>query len=225
MSDNLVETIQQLIDNPLKPNPSEWAMACEEVIDEVGDSDLKERAYVHIDNIQTHNGAFPQHNNSLIGLLKRAQKKIVPVITPPPIKHRNQVFVAMKFDGERERLYEEVLTPCVRDHNYCIVKVNDQEFEGSIMSKIVENINDSSIIIVDLTGNRGGVYYEAGIAKGLQLCGHPIQIILTCEGRFFDGGNGIHFDLRGDNIIVYESDDDYSAKLNKRLDAICVKMQ
>ena len=92
----------------------------------------------------------------------------------------------MCFDDERNRLYNDVLTPVVQAANYSIVKVNDQEYEGPIIGKIVDDITDSIILIADLTGNRGGVYYEAGIAKGLQLCNHPFRMILTCEKSFFD---------------------------------------
>ena len=77
-------------------------------------------------------------------------------------------------------------------------------------------------LIADLTGNRGGVYYEAGIARGLQLCNHPIKLILTCQRTFFDSEK-VHFDVSGDNIILYDSADDLSQKLSMRLKAVLGK--
>jgi len=70
-----------------------------------------------------------------------------------------------------------------------------------------------------LTGNRGGVYYEAGIARGLQLCNHPIKLVLTCKRSFFDNER-VHFDVSGDNIVLYENNDDLKQKLAKRLQAV-----
>lgn len=180
---------------------------------------LSDEAKKHINNIKTHNGAFPQHNDALVAILKRAYEPITSTIAPPKPKAMSQVFVAMYFDAERNRLYNEVLTPIVQSANYSIIKVDDQEYEGSIIGKIVDNIADSTILIADLTGNRGGVYYEAGIAKGLQLCNHPIRIILTCKKDFFDKEK-VHFDVQGDNIILYTSDEDYKERLRKRLEYI-----
>lgn len=211
------EDIQKLIDNKLKPNPSEWAMDVQDVLEEL--NMLSNEAKKHIEAVKVHNGAFPQDSDALVAILKRACKSFVPIIAPPEIKSRHQVFVAMRFDDERNRLYKEVLTPVVQAANYSITKVDEQEYEGSIIGKIVDNITDSTILIADLTGNRGGVYYEAGIAKGLQLCNHPIRLILTCEKDFFDKEK-VHFDVQGDNIILYASDEDYKERLRKRLEYI-----
>lgn len=211
------EKLKDLIDNQLKPNPVEWAMDSEDALSEL--DLLSDEAKKHIDAIKAHNGVFQQNNDALTAILKRAYKTISVTIAPPEIKTRHQVFVAMQFDEERNRLYSEALTPVVQAANYSIVKVDEQEYEGSIIGKIVDDIADSTILIADLTGNRGGVYYEAGIAKGLQLCNHPIKIILTCEKKFFEEEK-VHFDVQGDNIILYSSDNDYKERLRKRIDYI-----
>lgn len=212
-TEEITEKIKELFENPLNPNPAEWAMDAEDVLLEI--NRLSDEAKQAIKNIKNHGGAF-QDKNILVAILKRVYKSLKTTVTPPPIKSRHQVFVAMKFDAERNRLYKEVLTPVVQSANYSIVKVDEQEYEGSIIGKIVDDITDSNILIADLTGNRGGVYYEAGIAKGLQLCNHPIKIILTCEKEFFDTEK-VHFDVQGENIILYTSDEDYKARLTKRL--------
>lgn len=206
--------LKRLIDNPLTPNAAEWAMDAEDLLTEL--KMLSEDVQKHIRNVKTHNGAFKQHNDALTAILKRAYKNTAVEIVPPAVKSKNQVFVAMKFDDERERLYKDVLTPVVQSFDYSIIKVNDQEYEGSIIGKIVDDITDSTILIADLTGNRGGVYYELGIAKGLQLCNHPVRTILTCEKNFFDDEK-VHFDVQGDNIILYSSDEDYMDKLSRRI--------
>ena len=211
---DLRNELKRLIDNPLKPTPSEWAMNAEDVLDEM--NSLSEEARKYIKKIKMHGGAFTQNNDALVAILKRVYKAVAVTIVPPPIKTKHQVFVAMKFDDERERLYKEILTPVVQSVKYSIIKVNEQEYEGSVIEKIIDDITDSTILIADLTGNRGGVYYELGIARGLQLCNHPIKIILTCEKTFFDSER-VHFDVQGDNIILYTSDIDYKEKLTRRI--------
>ena len=69
---------------------------------------------------------------------------------------------------------------------------------------------------------RGGVYYEAGIARGLQLCNHPIKLVLTCKRDFFETER-VHFDVSGDNIILYENISDLKDKLYSRLQAVLTK--
>lgn len=46
-----------------------------------------------------------------------------------------------------------------------------------------------------------------------------MHLILTCEKNFFDEER-VHFDVQGDNIILYTSDDDYKERLCKRLEYI-----
>lgn len=103
--------------------------------------------------------------------------------------------------------------------NYSAMRIDEKQFNGSIIGEITTEITDSVALIADLTGNRGGVYYEAGIARGLQLCNHPIKLILTCKRSFFDNER-VHFDVSGDNIVLYENDDDLRKKLTQRLQAV-----
>lgn len=210
--------LKRLIDNPLQPNASEWAMDSEYVLSEV--NQLSDEAKEAIEKVKFFNGqgVGEAKVDVLKVLLKRAYNTIDTTIAPPPIKSRHQIFVAMRFDEERERLFREVLTPVVQATNYSIVKVNDQEFEGSIIGKVIDDISDSIILIADLTGNRGGVYYELGIAKGMQLCNHPIRTILTCDRQFFDTEK-VHFDVQGDNIILYTTDENYREQLTRRIQA------
>ena len=99
------------------------------------------------------------------------------------------------------------------------MRIDEKDFTGSIISEITSEISDSVAIIADLTGNRGGVYYEAGVARGLQLCNHPIKLLLTCKQDFFNKEK-VHFDVSGDNILLYNDTNDLIEKLNKRLQTV-----
>lgn len=50
-------------------------------------------------------------------------------------------------------------------------------------------------MLADFTGHRGGVYFEAGFAKGLNL-----EVIWTCKE---DDLVNLHFDIRQYNCIVW----------------------
>ena len=215
---DIKDELKRLIENPLQPNASEWAMDSESILKETNLLSDDSKKAVHEVIFFDGKGVGKSKVDIVLTLLKRANKAFTPKIEPPPIKSRHQIFVAMRFDEERERLYKEVLVPVVNEANYSIVKVNDQEYEGSIIGKIVDDITDSIILIADLTGNRGGVYYELGIAKGMQLCNHPIRTIITCDRAFFESEK-VHFDVQGDNIILYTNDDDYREKLRRRIQA------
>lgn len=131
----------------------------------------------------------------------------------PAITKRNQVFVAMMFSEVIDAIYENVYKQIIQEHNFLAMRIDQKTFTGSIINEITDEISNSIALIADLTGNRGGVYYEAGIARGLQLCNHPIKLILTCNKEFFLQEK-VHFDVSGDNILLYDNENDLKAKLS-----------
>ena len=102
---NKKEELKRLIDNPLKPNAVEWAMDSEDVLSNM--NLLSPETKHCITMIKDHGGAFKQYNDALVTILKRAYKSIANAITPPPIKSRHQVFVAM-------RLYDWCKNVCIK---------------------------------------------------------------------------------------------------------------
>lgn len=154
-----------------------------------------------------------------MALLRQLYKRKYDKVSIPPITKRNQIFVAMMFSEETRSTYEQVYKSVIQSLNYTAMRIDEKQFNGSIIGEITAEITDSVALIADLTGNRGGVYYEAGIARGLQLCNHPIKLILTCKQNFFENER-VHFDVSGDNIVLYEDDDDLKQKLEKRLQSI-----
>ena len=215
---NEKEALKKLIDNPEQPNVSEWVYAVEAFLEEINESN--EEAWILIDGIKKQGAAFNRCEN-LVALLRQLYKKKYDRVSVPPITKRNQIFVAMMFSTETASTYEQVYKPVIQSLNYSAMRIDEKQFNGSIIGEITAEITDSIALIADLTGNRG-VYYEAGIARGLQLCNHPIKLILTCKQSFFDRER-VHFDVSGDNIVLYESDDDLKQKLAKRLQAVLNK--
>jgi len=213
------QKLRNLIENPNQPNVSEWVYEVESFLEEINEQN--EEAWILIDGIKQQGAAFNRCEN-LVALLRQLYRKKYDNISIPPIKKRNQIFVAMMFSAETDVTYKMVYKPVIQSLDYVSLRIDEKQFNGSIIREITTEIADSVALIADLTGNRGGVYYEAGIARGLQLCNHPIKLILTCQRRFFDEEK-VHFDVSGENIILYSDNDDLSSKLTMRLNAVLDK--
>lgn len=213
------ERLRNLIENPKQPNISEWVYEIESFLDEINEPN--EEAWILIDGIKQQGAAFNRCEN-LVALLRQLYKKKYDKISIPPIVKRNQIFVAMMFSPEMNVIYEKAYKSVIQSLDYVAMRIDEKQFNGSIIGEITAEITDSVALIADLTGNRGGVYYEAGIARGLQLCNHPIKLILTCRHQFFDSEK-VHFDVSGDNIILYDGADDLNQKLTMRLKAVLGK--
>lgn len=69
-----VQDIQRLIDNPLQPNPAEWAMDVEDALSEVNVLTKDDEQALKLTKI--HNGAFPQYADILVASLKRIVRKL-----------------------------------------------------------------------------------------------------------------------------------------------------
>ena len=214
MSDR--DTLKQLIERFDKSEIISWVYEVEDFLKATSTMTTEMKNY--IGEIKCV-GAAHHFGENLLGLLKRLYKEKFDCISVPQITKRNQIFIAMKFSPETNKYYENAYKPIIQSMNYTVMRIDEKEYTGSIIGEIQSEITDSIALIADLTGNRGGVYYEAGIARGLQLCNHPIKLLLTCERTFFDSEK-VHFDVSGDNILLYDSVDDLKGKLKTRLEAV-----
>lgn len=213
------EILKNLIDNPKRPNISEWVYNVEDFLSDANLLTGESRELIQ--QIKYH-GDFASFPNNLIAVLKRLYRKKYDNITIPEITKRTQIFVAMMFSSDSDVFYEQAIKPTIQSLNYTSMRIDEKEFVGSIIGEITDEIANSVALVADLTGNRGGVYYEAGIARGLQLCNHPIKLVLTCNRDYFDRER-VHFDVQGDNIILYNDIEDYKNKLKARLNSVLVK--
>lgn len=123
----------------------------------------------------------------------------------------NQAFVAMWFDNSM-RDARKAIRRAIERYGLQAVFIDEKEHTKLIVPEIFSEIRKSSFVIADLTGNRGGVYYEAGYAEGLGK-----QVILTCKDE--DGGN-IHFDVAQKNTIFWESESELEERLIRRIPEI-----
>lgn len=134
----------------------------------------------------------------------------------------SQGFVAMWLPDEENNDYDLIneayikgIYPGIDQAGYNPLKIDDLSHNDQITDNIIAEIKRSKFLVVDFThgntGLRGGVYYEAGFAQGLN-----IPVIYTCQKERFGPGI-IHFDIQQQNSICWESSDDLREKLKNRI--------
>ncbi len=125
----------------------------------------------------------------------------------------DQAFVAMWFDSSMNDAYDRGLAPGIEDAGYRPLRIDRTEHNDRIDDRIIAEIRRSRFLVADFTqgdtGARGGVYYEAGFAHGLN-----IPVIFTCRQESIEK---VHFDTRQYNHIVWTDANDLREKLKNRI--------
>lgn len=123
----------------------------------------------------------------------------------------NQTFVAMWFDPSLDKFWEEGFKPALKETGFNPIRIDLVEHNEKICDRIIAEIRRSGLLVADFTGQRPGVYFEAGFAMGL-----GIPVIRTCRDTDIDL---LHFDTRQYNHIVWSDAKDLKEKLINRIEA------
>lgn len=110
------------------------------------------------------------------------------------VKEAAYVFVAMPFAAEFENIYDFGIQLPIEDNGLLPIRVDKQYFSGSIIGEIKSRIQESSLLIVDVTHMNPNVMYELGFAQGTGK-----DTIIICQK-----GEELPFDLKDMNIIFYD---------------------
>ena len=127
----------------------------------------------------------------------------------------SQCFVAMWFDASMDDVYEKGFRAAIEAAGYTPLRIDRKpDLIDRIDDAIIVEIRRSRFIVADFThdeekGARGGVYYEAGFARGLGL-----PVIFTCRKDMIDK---VHFDTRQFNHILWENPEELRKKLTERI--------
>lgn len=131
------------------------------------------------------------------------------------IKHTDsqglQGFVAMWFDDQMRSAWDHGFQPAITEAGYLPRRIDLKDHVNKICDEIVLEIRRSKFLVADFTGQRGGVYYEAGFAHGL-----GIPVIFTCKD---DEIKNLHFDIRQYNFINWKDASDLNNRLRARIGA------
>lgn len=127
-----------------------------------------------------------------------------------------QAFVAMWFDDSLASAYDDGIRPAISDAGYVPLRIDRKDHIKKIDDEIVAEIRRSRFVIADFTqgdtGARGGVYYEAGFAHGLN-----VPVIFCCQEESL---GSVHFDTRQYSHIVWKTPDDLRKQLARRISAV-----
>ncbi|MDP2982078.1 MAG: hypothetical protein Q8O92_01960 [Candidatus Latescibacter sp.] len=130
------------------------------------------------------------------------------------VVNSTQCFVAMCFSPEMLEIYNKYIMKAVEETDYKPLNISQKEHNDNICDQIIAEIRKSKFLIADFTGNRGGVYFEAGFALGLGL-----PVIYTCKKADLEV---VHFDVNHYNIIVWETGDELYERLKYRIQATII---
>lgn len=86
-------------------------------------------------------------------------------------------------------------------------RVDEPQSNDRITNRILESIRKAEYVIVDLTGSRPNVFYEAGYAQGLRKT--PIYVARE--------GTKLEFDLKDYQVIFFRGMKELKDNLEKRL--------
>lgn len=138
-------------------------------------------------------GAGPDHVN--LTLTMKGWELAQPFPRPGGIPGR--CFVAMWFSDDTTAAYEFGIAPAVKAAGFEAIRIDRKEHNNEITDEIMAEIRNAQFVVADFTGQRAGVYYEAGFAVGL---GRPV--IWSC---FVDDVDKLHFDTNHKNHVVWKT--------------------
>jgi nucleoside 2-deoxyribosyltransferase len=122
--------------------------------------------------------------------------------------------VARSRSGLREDTrvaYESGISPALSDAGFTPIRIDRKEHNNEIPDEIIAEIRNCQFMVADFTGQRAGVYYEAGFAMGLGRA-----VIWCC--RKDEIGN-LHFDTNHKNHIDWETPEELRERLYRRIRA------
>ncbi|UCE75325.1 MAG: hypothetical protein JSV56_06395 [Methanomassiliicoccales archaeon] len=128
------------------------------------------------------------------------------------IMDKGFILMPMAEDPELEKTYQIIKDECKKaDIN--AIRIDEIHSSAKVDEKVLEHIDDSEYLIVDLTNERPNVYYELGYAHGH---GKKFENIILLARK----GTPLHFDIRNMSTIFYKDHKHLRKELNKRLKAI-----
>ncbi len=129
----------------------------------------------------------------------------------------DRAFVAMSFTEELLPAWEQGIKPALEELGFTPVRIDQTHGEDKIDDRIMAEIRKSGLMVADFTGQRGGVYFEAGFAVGL-----GIPVVWTCRQ---DDIEQAHFDTRQQQHLLWETPEELKEKLMNHIAARSNKHQ
>lgn len=122
-----------------------------------------------------------------------------------------QAFVAMWLDAQMDKVFMEGIKPAIEEAGFQPLRIDLKESNNQVTDEIVAEMRRSRFIVVECTGHRPAVYYEAGFMHGL---GRPV--IFLCRKDHLAQAS---FDTRQYSHIVWSSPEELRVALLRRIQA------
>jgi len=123
-------------------------------------------------------------------------------------------FIAMWFDPSQAE-FEQAMNKAIRGAGYLPIRIDRVEHVNRIDDEMIARIRQARFMVADFTGQRNGVYFEAGFMLGLGR-----TVIWLCDKSQL---HDVHFDARQYNIIDYTDAGNLEERLRIRIEAILGK--
>jgi nucleoside 2-deoxyribosyltransferase len=128
-------------------------------------------------------------------------------------KEINQGFIAMQFGNETQDISDN-FEKAIKDCGYIAKRIDKKEYNSQIVPEIFYEIEQSKFVVVDVTYQNYGAYYEAGYAQALGK-----QVIICCKKSEFDDENKKpHFDIVQQNMIIWIDENELIERLKRRIE-------
>lgn len=116
--------------------------------------------------------------------------------------------VAMKFGDDTKPLRESIRQG-ISDAGYNAIFIDEVQYNDFITPELLRYIRDSKFVVVDLTHQNNGAYFEEGYAMGL---GKPVIQLCKKDTK-------LHFDIAQKNTIIWATEDEIPMRLTNRIKA------
>lgn len=104
-------------------------------------------------------------------------------------------FMVMQFSPPFDGLFEDAIMPVAKTAGIHVEKADDTYGPGFVISDIMRRIDESDIVIADITPNNPNVFYEVGYAHAIKK-----PVILLAEK-----GKALPFDVSSYRTLFYEN--------------------
>ena len=117
----------------------------------------------------------------------------------------------MSFDASLDDAYTLGIKPAIEDLTFKCICMKEISTNEGITDRILSEIRLAEFVVADFTGQRGGVYFEAGFARGLGR-----EVIWSCRE---DERSLVHFDVKHLGLVLWETPTDLRTKLAESIRA------